>query len=196
MTSYDSRPFDGAGRTSFEEELVNAMNAFANSTETPDFDAASMVRRSRRRRTTFIAAVAVALVAAGGGSALAAMSGGTTHTARPAATGVASKPATIRVVPRPATTSVAPKPTVGDAPTGHDATTVLVVEKGVKIPIGFFGLSRSAAEQRILKEGFKPGTVAETARKGCTPGTVVGVSPHSPTAVHRGVAIDLTLCSR
>ncbi|MFE0513067.1 hypothetical protein ACFW2E_24900, partial [Streptomyces sp. NPDC058964] len=76
MTSYDSRPFEGAGHTSFEEELVNAMKAFANSADSPDFDAPSMVRRSRRRRTTVIVAAAVALVTAGGGSALAALSGG------------------------------------------------------------------------------------------------------------------------
>ncbi|MFE0514271.1 hypothetical protein ACFW2E_31305, partial [Streptomyces sp. NPDC058964] len=120
----------------------------------------------------------------------------TTHTARPAATGVASKPATIRVVPKPATTSVAPNPTTGHAPTGDMATTVLVVEKGVKIPIGFSGLGLSPAEQQIVKEGFKLGTVGRAAQQGCTPGTVIGVSPHGPTAVHRGATIDLTLCSR
>ncbi|WP_306964089.1 hypothetical protein [Streptomyces afghaniensis] len=45
------------------------MNRFANSAEAPDFDAPTIVRRTRRRRTVGIAAVA--LIAAGGGTALA-----------------------------------------------------------------------------------------------------------------------------
>ena len=69
MTSYgDARP---SGRTPFEEELTNAMNRFANSAETPDFDAPQILRRTRRRRTIGIAAVATGLILAGGGTALA-----------------------------------------------------------------------------------------------------------------------------
>ncbi|MGI5457486.1 hypothetical protein ACQEWB_30840 [Streptomyces sp. CA-249302] len=73
MTSYDdARP---SGCTPFEEELVNAMNDYAGSADASAFDIApGILRRTRRRRTVGIAAVATALIAAGGGTALATMS--------------------------------------------------------------------------------------------------------------------------
>lgn len=76
MTSNDSRPFGCAHPTPFEEELVSAMNNFANSADAPTFDAPGITRRSRRKRATAIAGISAALIVAGGGTALASITGG------------------------------------------------------------------------------------------------------------------------
>lgn len=68
MSSPDSPP---SGCTSFEQELVSAMNDFVNSTRTPHFDTATIARGARRKRATAIAGIATALVVAGAGTALA-----------------------------------------------------------------------------------------------------------------------------
>ncbi|XUL92011.1 hypothetical protein ACQ86D_39905 [Streptomyces galilaeus] len=62
MSSYDPRP---SGCTPF----------FAHSTGSPAFDTAGMVHRTRRRRATLVVGFAAALIAAGGGTALASISG-------------------------------------------------------------------------------------------------------------------------
>jgi hypothetical protein len=165
MTSYDdARP---SGCTPFEEELMNAMNRFANSAETPEFDAPGIVRRTRRRRTVGIAAVAAALIAAGGGTALAtSVSGGD------------SKPAASSTVAK------------------SDATTMLFVfSDGGSLPIDFGGWSLEGAKSYLLKTQTKLGTVSKKADKGCEPGSVIGVSPHAPKTVKKGDTVSFTVCA-
>lgn len=164
MTSYgEARP---SGCTPFEEELMNAMNRFANSAEAPEFDAPQIVRRTRRRRTLGIAAVAAALIAAGGGTAL--------------ATSVASDSS-----PTPVATSTA---------TGSDATTMLYGEDPT-IPIDFAGWSLDGAKTYLDKTQTKLGTVAKKAVKGCKPNSVLGVSPHAPKIVHNGDTVSFIVCA-
>ncbi|MET8075318.1 PASTA domain-containing protein [Streptomyces sp. NPDC005303] len=164
MTSYDdARP---SGCTPFEEELMNAMNRFANSADSPEFDAPGIVRRTRRRRTVGIAAVAAALIAAGGGTALATSVGG----------GSDSGPAASRT----ATTS--------------DATTMLYGEDPT-IPIDFAGWSIDSAKTYMLKTQTKVGTITKKAVKGCKPTSVIGVNPHAPKIVKNGDTVDFTVCA-
>lgn len=166
MTSYgDAR---ASGCTPFEEELMNAMNRFANSAEAPDFDAPRILRRTRRRRTIGIAAVAAALIAAGGGTALATSGAGGSSNSTPAATSAA---------------------------TTSDATTLLFDDHGVTIPIDFANLDLVLAKQALLKTQTKLGTVTKKADKGCKPGAVVGVDPHTPKIVKSGDTVNLTLCA-
>ncbi len=163
MTSYgDARP---SGCTPFEEELMNAMNGYANSAETPDFDAPTIMRRTRRRRTIGIAAVAAALLVGGGGTALATSVAGGSHQA--------------------ASSTV----------TKSDATTLLFDDHGVTIPIDFSRLDLVFAKQQLLKTQTKLGTVTKKAVKNCKPGSVVGVDPHAPKIVKSGDTVNLTLCS-
>ncbi|MFD7719221.1 PASTA domain-containing protein [Streptomyces sp. NPDC059814] len=77
MNGYGPRSLDGcAGDTSFEQELVSALNDFANNSPAPHFDATGIQRRSRRKRAGLIAGVAAAVAVAGGGTALAAITTG------------------------------------------------------------------------------------------------------------------------
>ncbi|KIF74140.1 hypothetical protein QR77_09345 [Streptomyces sp. 150FB] len=89
MTGYGSRPSDGLpGGISFEQELVDALNDFANTSPAPSFDATGIQRRARRKRAGLIATVAAVVAVAGGGTALAtvATSGSSTSTPAAAAT--------------------------------------------------------------------------------------------------------------
>lgn len=166
MTSYgDAWP---SGCTPFEEELMNAMNRFANSAEAPDFDAFQILRRTRRRRTIGVAAVATALIAVGGGTALATSVAGSSGST-------------------PAATSAA---------THTDATTVLYLfPDGQSVPIDFAGWSLDEATTYMQKTQTKRGTVTKKAVKGCKPGSVLGVSPHAPKTVTKGDTVDFTVCA-
>lgn len=99
-----TRCTDGAP---FEEELVNAMNDFANSAAAPAFDSAGIVRRTRRRRNTSIAGIAAALIVAGGGTAI--------------ATGGSDAPKPVSVATKPASVATSP-----NTPTSNQAATILV----------------------------------------------------------------------
>ncbi|MFH0174684.1 PASTA domain-containing protein [Streptomyces cacaoi] len=143
------------------------MNQFANSAESPDFDAPQIVRRTRRRRTVGIAAVAAALIAAGGGTAL--------------ATSVASNSGST-----PAATSTA---------VGSDATTILYVNGSVTVPVDFAGMDLVLAKPLLEKTQTKLGTVTKKAVTGCKPGSVIEVSPHAPKTVKKGDTINFVLCS-
>ncbi|WP_073738212.1 MULTISPECIES: PASTA domain-containing protein [unclassified Streptomyces] len=86
MNGYGSRPLDGGpGDTSFEQELVSALNDFANNSPAPHFDATGIQRRARRKRAGLIAGVAAAVAVAGGGTALAAITTGSPNTSSTAA---------------------------------------------------------------------------------------------------------------
>ncbi|MFE3828847.1 PASTA domain-containing protein [Streptomyces sp. NPDC059092] len=77
MTGYVPPPSDGrSGDTHFEQELVTALNDFANTSPAPHFDAAGIQRRVGRKRVGLIAAVVAAIAVAGGGTALATVAGG------------------------------------------------------------------------------------------------------------------------
>ncbi|MEU6145972.1 PASTA domain-containing protein [Streptomyces sp. NPDC047081] len=167
MTSYgDARP---SGCTPFEEQLVNAMNDYADSADAPDFDAPGIVRRTRRRRTVGIAAVAAALILGGGGTALASMSGGTeAHSA------VASS---------------------GPTQHGSKLTTVLVGKPGDSFTIDFAGLDLAYAKQLLAKAQLQLGAVSKRPVTGCKPGTVFIADPHSPKTVPVGGTVNLVLCS-
>ncbi|MEU5596316.1 PASTA domain-containing protein [Streptomyces sp. NPDC020298] len=146
---------------------MNAMNRFANSAETPGFDAPQIVRRTRRRRTLGIAAVAAALIAAGGGTALATSASGGTSQSAASSTAAASNATTLQYR----------------------------TPDGVIIPIDFAGLDLVFAKQELLKTQTKLGTVTKKAVKNCKPGSVVGVSPHAPAIVKSGDTVNLTLCA-
>lgn len=170
MTSYgDAGP---SGCTPFEEELMNAMNRFANSAEAPAFDASQILRRTRRRRTIGVAAVATALIAAGGGTALATSVAGSSSST-PAATSTATNTAT-----------------------NTDATTMLYLfPNGQNVPIDFAGWSLDEATTYMQKTQTKLGTVTKKAVKGCKPGSVLGVSPHAPKTVKKGDTVNFTVCA-
>lgn len=167
MTSHDARPSSRTGYTPFEEELVNAMNAFANSADAPTVDTVGIVRKTRRKRVTAIAGLAAALIVAGGGTALATAVSNGSEASRPAA----------------ATTA-----------TDADATTVLV--NGSKIKREFAGLDLDFAKQLLMKSQLKLGTVGKVdCGKNGKPGSVHSVDPHSPQTVSIGATINLTLCA-
>ncbi|MFF1744042.1 hypothetical protein [Streptomyces mirabilis] len=167
MTSHDARPSSRTGYTPFEEELVNAMNEFANSADAPSVDTVGIVRKTRRKRVTAIAGLAAALIVAGGGTALATAVSNGSNASRPAAVTTA---------------------------TGNDATTVLV--NGSKIKREFAGLDLDFAKQLLLKSQLKLGTVSKVdCGKNGKPGSVHSVDPHSPKTVSIGATINLTLCA-
>ncbi|MFF2125484.1 hypothetical protein ACFVW1_08785 [Streptomyces olivochromogenes] len=166
MTSHDARPSSRTGYTPFEEELVNAMNAFANSADAPSVDTVGIVRKTRRKRVTAIAGLAAALIVAGGGTALATAVSNGSDASRSAA----------------ATTAT------------DDATTVLV--NGSKIKREFAGLDLDFAKQLLQKSQLKLGTVGKVdCGKNGKPGSVHSVDPHSPKTVSIGATINLTLCA-
>lgn len=163
MTSHDSRP---SGCTPFEEELVKAMNDFANAADAPRFDTAGIVRRSRRRRTAAIAGLATALIAVGGGTALATGVTSGSHVAHTAA-----------------------------GPTGKSDDTVvrLGLADGGSVPIQLAGMDSTLVRQEFLKGGLHA-DFAKAARDG-KPGSVIAVAPHSPTVVRQGDTVKVTLCA-
>ena len=173
MSSYDPRP---SGCTPFEEELINAMNDFAHSTDSPAFDTAGMVHRTRRRRATLIAGFAATLIAAGGGTALASMSDGASQ-ATPAATTAATTAAATTTVDHAKATfllgGITKEPIAVDL-TGHDLLT---------------------AKGQIEKGQLKLGTVVKVVSPGCKPASVVELTPHSPKIVFKGDTVDVKLCA-
>ena len=171
MSSYDPR---SSGCTPFEEELINAMNDFAHSTDSPSFDTAGMVHRTRRRRATLIAGIATALIVAGGGTALASMTGGTSPTA-------AEKPMTT------ATTKGS-----------DDKKAILLMDFGKgggPVTVDFTGTDLPTAKGQFLKAGLKLGTVSSVNSPGCKPGSVVEVTPHAPKIVKAGDTVNVKLCA-
>ncbi|MEV0741915.1 hypothetical protein AB0I51_39610 [Streptomyces sp. NPDC050549] len=165
MSSYEPRP---SGCTLFEEELINAMNNFAHSTDAPAFDTAGMVHRTRRRRATLIAGFAAALVVAGGGTALASMAGASQTSATPAAT----------------------------ATVDHSRATFLL--GGVTkepIAVDLTGQVLDTAKAQFLKAGLKLGRVVKVSSPGCKPTSVIELTPHSPKVVTEGDTVNVTLCA-
>ncbi|GHF18656.1 hypothetical protein GCM10014715_86970 [Streptomyces spiralis] len=168
MTSYDSRPSGDSGYTPLEEELVRAMHGFAGAADVPRFDTDRVVRRSRRKRATAMAGGAAAvLLAIGGGTAL--------------ATSVTRGPEPLNA------TSAA---TTGDR---NHTTVLLGLPGGHSAPIRLAGNDETLAKAALAKGGLKIGFV----KAACDgkPGSVIAVSPHAPTVVHKGDTVTVTLCA-
>jgi hypothetical protein len=164
MSSHDPR---SSGCTPFEEELINAMNDFAHSSDSPAFDTAGMVHRTRRRRATLIAGFAAALIAAGGGTALASMSDGASQATPAATTTVDHAKATFLL-------GGLPKEPIAVDLTGQDLAT---------------------AKAQFLKAQLKLGTIVKVVSPGCKPATVVELTPHSPKIVVKGDTMNVKLCA-
>ncbi|MGW3416228.1 hypothetical protein [Streptomyces sp. NPDC000888] len=148
---------------------MNAMNQYADSAESPDFDAPQILRRTRRRRTVGIAAVAAALIAAGGGTALATSVAGNSSST-PAATSTVAK--------------------------NDDATTLLYLfSDGTTTRLPLAGLSLDMAKPVLEKTQTKLGTVTKKAVKGCKPTSVLEVTPHAPKTVKPGDTVNVTICA-
>ncbi|BBA97460.1 hypothetical protein RVR_3220 [Actinacidiphila reveromycinica] len=164
MSAPGSRP---SGCTPFEQELVNAMNDYVNSAETPHFATDAIVRRARRKKATAIAGIATALVLASAGTALAAgVVGGGEHTARPAA-----------------------------AASATDGTTVLYGSSdGTNVTVPLAGLDSLGVRAAIVPLRLTP-DFTRTPVANCRQGTVVAVSPHAPTVVHAGDTVHVTVCA-
>lgn len=151
---------------------MNAMNDSTNSTEAPHSGTATTARGARRKRATAVAGIATALVLAGAGSALAA--GGGSHTSHPSHTS------------RPAATAAHKTTADGN---------VTTVQYG-DIPIQLAGFSLDMARAELVdKAQLKIGTVTKASPRGCKPTSVLAVSPHAPTVVHKGDTVDLTICA-
>ncbi|MFF7988079.1 hypothetical protein ACFZDK_55390 [Streptomyces sp. NPDC007901] len=169
MRSHDSQP---SGCTLFEQELVNAMNDFVNTAETPHFDTAVIERGARRKRATAIAGIATALVVAcGAGTALAAGAVGSgSHT--PVQTSAGS--------------------------TDADSTTLLVrTSDGTTAKEQLAGVSAARARTALVHFGLTP-TFTRVQKSDCKKqeDAVVALSPHAPTVVHAGDTVLVTTCYR
>lgn len=166
MTSHPSRHYGCAAHTPFEQELVNAMNDFVNSAEAPQIDTAAIARGARRKRATAVAGFAAVLLLAGAGTALATSR---SHDALPASSASHRK----------------------SAPTADkNLTTVQYGE--IRIQLAGFNLDMAKAELGG-KAGLKV-AVVEASPDGCKPTSVLAVSPHAPTVVHKGDTVTLTVC--
>ncbi|WP_405778530.1 hypothetical protein [Streptomyces sp. NBC_00859] len=168
MSSPDSPP---SGCASFEQELVNAMNDFVNTTRTPHFDTATIARGARRKRATAIAGIATALVVAGAGTALAVGAvGGGSDTSRPAAA----------------------------AGTVADSTTLLVrTSDGSTAKEQLAGATSARVRATLVHFGLTP-TFTRVQKADCQKpeDAVVSLSPHAPTVVHAGDTVLVTTCYR
>ncbi|MER5663154.1 PASTA domain-containing protein [Streptomyces mirabilis] len=85
-------------------------------------------------------------------------------------------------------------------PTAAHATTTKTTDKGnvttvpyVK-PFDLKGMNLALAKEALAQAGLKVGTVTHGAVDNCKPGSVIAVSPLSPTILHGGGKVDLTLC--
>ncbi|WP_037913141.1 hypothetical protein [Actinacidiphila yeochonensis] len=157
-----------SGRTLFEQELVNAMNDFVNTAETPTFDTAAIASSARRKRVTAVAGIAAALIAVGAGTALAATakSGSQSTSAASSASQAASGSTTLRVEGRDGTVS----------------------------SISLAGANSARARAVLVNAGLTP-SFTRTHVAGCAAeGAVISVSPHAPTVVHVGDTILVSTC--
>jgi hypothetical protein len=117
MMSNDAWPSGRNGYTPFEEELVNAMRDFANSSDAPDFAPDAIIRGSARRRTRMLitAGVAATFIMAGGGTALAVTgNSGPAATSRPV---TGTSPTAARHTETGCAPTASSRPATGSAPT-------------------------------------------------------------------------------
>ncbi|MER6535401.1 hypothetical protein ABT215_16650 [Streptomyces sp900105755] len=169
MRSRDSQP---SGCTLFEQELVNAMNDFVNTAETPHFDTAVIERGARRRRATAIAGIATALVVAcGAGTALAAgVAGSGLHTSAQ---------------------------TAADSTTADSTTLLVRTSDGTTAREQLAGVSAARARVALVHFRLTP-EFTRVRMSDCKKqeDAVVALSPHAPTVVHPGDTVLVTTCYR
>jgi hypothetical protein len=166
MTYHSSRPSGGTGYSPFEQELVNAMNDLVNGAETPHFDTEAIARGARRKRATAIAGIAAALVVAGGGTALASGAVGDSHAERRAAVSAE-----------------------------RDATLLYGYKTGGTVPVRLGGLEATEARALLFRKYKVKSEITKASAPGCKPGSVIAVSPHTPTVVYAGATVKVTLCA-
>jgi hypothetical protein len=170
MTGYASPPSDGRDGDTylefFEQELVTALNDFANTSPAPHFDATGIKSRTRRKRAGFIAAVSAVVIVAGAGTALATVGTGS-HAARTTAAHTTATKTTVK----------------------GNVTTVPYVK-----PFDLKGMNLAEAKAALAQADLKVGTITHGVVDNCKPGSVIAVSPLSPTILHGGEKVDLALC--
>ncbi|WP_328327992.1 hypothetical protein [Streptomyces sp. NBC_00455] len=169
MNSHGSQP---SGCTPFEQELVNAMNDFARTTDTPAFDSAAIARGARRKRTMAIAGIATALVVAGAGTALAVGNvGSSSHTSKPTASAAASAADSTTFLVRTSDGTIA-RETLAGAPSTR-----------ARVGLVHFGLTPKFT--RVKKADCPQPEDA-----------VISLSPHAPTVLNAGDTVLVTTCYR
>lgn len=148
MTPYDDvRPSGRGGGTPFEQELVSAMNDFADSATAPAFEPDVIARSSRRKRGVAVAALTAAAVIVGAGTALATIGHGT-NGAGPAAGAKPTVPATAS----PAITEVNAR--------WHFAQVELVTQKGHGLAtIDLAGLTLKDAKTMLSQHNLRTGSI-------------------------------------
>lgn len=175
MTGYASPPPDGRDADTslefLERELVTALNDFANTSPAPHFDATAIKSRTRRKRTVFIAAVSAVTILAGAGTALATVGTGS-HTDRTTATH-----------------TTAAHTTAGKTAGKGNVTTVPYIK-----PFDLQGMNLEEAKAALAQASLKVGTITHGVVDNCKPGSVIAVSPLSPTILYGGEKVDLALC--
>ncbi|WP_063766967.1 PASTA domain-containing protein [Streptomyces sp. NRRL S-813] len=129
------------------------------------------VRGSRRKRVAAVAGVAAALLAIGGGTALAV-----------GATGAAA-----------AKTTAAPV-TAATTGSSDDTTVLLGFPDGGSVRIPLAGYDVTMARALLVGKAHLQTSFVKAACDG-KPGSVIAVSPHAPTVVHKGDTVTVTLCA-
>lgn len=61
-------------------------------------------------------------------------------------------------------------------------------------PFDLKGMDLYLAKAALAQAGLKVGKVTHGVVDNCKPGSVIAVSPLSPTVLHSGDKVDLTLC--
>ncbi|MEU9128761.1 PASTA domain-containing protein [Kitasatospora sp. NPDC048540] len=193
MTRHEPQPSGCAEISAFEQELVDAMNDFADTSGTPRFDATAIRRRARRKPLTAGVGLAVTIAVIGGGTALAAVSGSPQNPAAGVNAAASDTPSPLPSLPGNPTRIVQSPGQVVPRP-GY-ATVPAVIGRDVA----------SLASDSGRMTGLKVGKVTE--QDGCTQpaGTVIAQSPPPVTPVSPGVgrltevqlgsAIDVIVCS-
>ncbi|WP_344596412.1 hypothetical protein [Streptomyces violaceusniger] len=78
--------------------------------------------------------------------------------------------------------------------TGRDTTLLYTFDDGATLPIDMGGWDQESVRVQFLKMRVK-GEYAKAATGTCKPGSVIGVSPHSPQTVDTGDTVKVTLCA-
>ncbi|WP_159007357.1 PASTA domain-containing protein [Streptomyces sp. NRRL S-813] len=144
------------------------MHDFADAADAPAFDTDRMVRRSRRKRgMAMTGGAAAALLAIGGGTTLATS-----------------------VTRGPEPMSTTPAATTED---GNDTTVLFGLPGGHSVHIRLARYDETLAKAALAKGGLQ----ALFVKAACDgkPGSVIAVSPHAPTVVHKGDTITVILCA-
>jgi hypothetical protein len=156
----------------FEQDVLDAMNSFADNTRPPTFDGQAIHRRTRRGRGLAVAATAFAVIAVGTGTAFALQS--PTPTAQTAAAKSAAASGQLSTGSGTPTGSGTVTATPSASAEAHSVTVPNVV-----------GMSSAQAVTTLAAAGF-PITTRTT-------GTVVSQNPAAGAEVAAGSTVTLVL---